>query len=161
MFGASSYHSYTSAPHQSFVSNSYGQRSFVPHATQFHTQPPAPATFNRPAAPLNRYIPDATIRTVNDNRIVDAHTALKPGMVVEVTRPGHQTELEYANYNGRLTPLNESVLNHHVPNEIKQEVNRLGGPSYFAHDLHNRMETAGFMSQFKAGSFHGPNRPLI
>jgi hypothetical protein len=101
------------------------------------------------------------VRTLNDNRVVDTHTALKPGMVVEVTRPGHQTELEYANYSGQLTPLNESVLNHHVPNEIKQEVNRLGGPSYFAHDLHNRMQTSGFMSQFNAGNFHGPNRPLI
>lgn len=111
--------------------------------------------------PLNHYAPEATLKTINDNRIVDMHTALKPGMVVEVTRPGHQTELEYVNYSNHLTPLNESVLNHNVPNEIKQEVNRLGGPSYFAHELHNRMRTDGFMHQFNASNFHGPNRPLI
>lgn len=171
--GASSYHGYANfrpqAP-QPFVANRFGARTFHPdfhaqqyHAAQFHPTPIAPHTYGRPTTPPaanNRYIADATIKTINDHRAVDMHTQLKPGMVVEVNRPGHQTEYAYANYGGHLTPLTQSTLNH-VPNEIRKEVDRLGGPSYFAHDLHNKFATQGFMSQFSAGNYHGPNKPLI
>lgn len=169
--GASSYHSYKLGPRQPFV-NTFGNRTFVPaahlaqyHATQYHAAPPVSHAYNynRPSvkpAPLNRYVPSATIKTINDNRSVSTTTQLKPGTVVEVTRPGHQTEYAYANYGGHLSPLTQSTLNH-VPNEIRDQVKRLGGPSYFAHDLHNKFSTTQFMTQFNANNYHGPNKPLI
>lgn len=171
--GASSYHGYTNFRPQTpqpFVANRFGARTFHPdfhpqqmHATQFHPNVAAPHTFGRPATPPaanNRYIADASIKTLSDHRNVDMHVQLRPGEVVEVTRPGHQTELAYANYSGHLEPLTQSRLDH-VPNEIREQVNRLGGPSYFAHDLHNKFATANFEHQFNSSNFHGPNRPLI
>lgn len=166
--GASSYHSYTNfRPQlpQPFVANRFGSRAFHPevHAAQFHASLPAPHTYGRPAQPpaaLNRYIPDASIKTISDNHRVGVNTQLKPGTVVEVSRPGHQTEYAYANYGGHLSPLTQSTLNH-VPNEIRDQVKRMGGPGYFAHDLHNKFATNGFMSQFNSNNFHGPNKPLV
>jgi hypothetical protein len=164
--GASSYHSYNLGPRQPFV-NTYGRRTFVPpaqmahyHARQYHATPPAHHTYNRPSTPPAPQIPNTTIKTVGDNRSVSTTTQLKPGTVVEVTRPGHQTEYAYANYGGHLSPLTQSTLNR-VPNEIRDQVKRMGGPSYFAHDLHNKFSTTQFMSQFNANNYHGPNKPLI
>lgn len=132
------------------------------HATQYHgyNSSQRPITSPAPAVATNRYIPGATVRRLDSGRALQSNTQLRPGEVVEVVRPGHQVELQYATYGGHLAPLTTSTLNR-APNEIREQIRRVGSPSYFAHDLHNRLPTSGLYPQFSSEKFHGPNRPLI
>lgn len=137
----------------------YRPAALPSHAMQYHA-PQRQLVAASPTQPTNRYMPGTTIRRLDNGRSLQANTQLKPGEVVEVMRPGHQAELQYATYGGHLAPLTTSTLNR-APNEIRDQIRRVGGPSYFAHDLHNRLPTSGLYPQFASEKFHGPNRPLI
>lgn len=155
----------------------YAGSPIAPHASQFHA-PSVPRTGDtmfqhyqpnhaqqmHAAAPTqhqpgNRYAPDAELTNVTTHEHVGAGKQLKIGDVVEVTRGGH-TELAYVNANNQLKQIDQAVINR-VPPELRSHIMKIGGPSYFAHEIHNRIATQGLSGQFKSGDNRGPNRPLI
>jgi hypothetical protein len=159
----------------------YSASPIAPHANQFHaasrhmpqalikhrqygpdpTAHPvaAPMSHQGSSQPSNMYAPGGTVTNITTHEVVGAGKKLKVGDVVEVTRGGH-TELAYVNSNNQLKQLNHSVMNN-VPNELRSHIQKVGGPAYFARELHNRLPTQGLYSQFKASDNRGPNKPLI
>lgn len=111
------------------------------------------------AQPQNSYVADATVTNVTDHETLHFGQKLKPGDVVEVNRGG-RTELAYVNSNNQLKQIDQAVINR-VPPELRSHIQKIGGPSYFAHEIHNRIATQGLMGQFKPGDNRGPNKPLI
>lgn len=109
--------------------------------------------------PQNRYAPDATVTNVTTHEVVGANKQLKVGDVVEVNRHGH-TELAYVNANNQLKEINEATIEH-IPTELRSHIMKIGGPAYFAHEVHNRIATQGLNGQFKTTDNRGPNKPLL
>jgi hypothetical protein len=133
-------------------------RHYQPHAAHaFHDA--APAVGPAHAQPLNSYDPEATVTNITNHEVLHMGQKLKIGDVVEVNRHGH-SEFAYVNANNQLKPINEAVI-HHVPQELRSHILKVGGPAYFAHELHNRIATEGLTGQFKASDNHGPLKPLI
>jgi hypothetical protein len=161
----------------------YSGSPIAPHANQFHapavphlpnalikhqagyghTTPILPNQTAAPAAshqqPGNMYAPDATVTNITNHETLHAGQKLKIGDVVEVSRGGH-TELAYVNSNNQLKQINNATINN-VPSELRSHIQKIGGPAYFAREVHNRIATSGLMGQFKASDNRGPNKPLI
>jgi hypothetical protein len=146
------------APAVPHIENTYLKHRNDPvHAIQQHQVPHA----MDPAAhePQNSYVADGKVTNITTHQTLRAGQKLKPGDVVEVERGGH-TEFAYVNYNNQLKQINQAVMAK-VPNELRDHIQKVGGPHYFAHELHNRIPTQALHSQFSAGDNRGPNRPLI
>jgi hypothetical protein len=162
------------APHFS----PYSASPIAPHAAQYHapavphmpetllkryqsvvTAPTPQASAPVHQQPHNSYVPEGTVTNITNHEVLHTGQKLKPGDVVEVNNNG-RSELEYVNYNNQLRPLNNAALNR-VPGELRDHIRKIGGPAYFAHEIHNRLPTQGLFAQFKQSDFHGPNKPLI
>jgi hypothetical protein len=131
---------------------------------RYQSRTPANAPHSAPAEPVNArpqnsYAPDATVTNITNHAVLHAGQKLKIGDVVEVNRHGH-SELAYVNGNNQLRPINEAAI-HNVPPELRSHIMKIGGPAYFAHEIHNRIATQGLSGQFKASDNRGPIKPLL